>query len=358
MKIKISNRIFLYFILMMVGAGGFFFTLFIPKPTGFYAFIALAAVAGFGVAANIWDSKQNHRDLACQTGSDCNAVVNSRYSTFLGVHLEYWGMGYFGILIPTYITLMFAPQLFSSLMIWGVVVFSMLAGVFSLYLLFIQGVLLKKWCIWCLLAAAMSLTVCVLSVVSIEAATVFIAQGSTILIFIQYLGYIFGAGGAMASIFLFANYLDDAKIDEKELSSLKGVLEMGWIGLVLVLVSQFLLLTAFPVLTQIAGFVVQILALLITGISTAVLMIILGPFLVYVPFTKKDDSSREVEDELSLSTLRASIVICGAVIVSSWFMAFTAGFFLTFSYVTLSIIYLAILSFTTSIFLFLTKLKK
>jgi len=353
MKIRISNRIFLYFILMMVGAGGFFFTLFIPKPTGFYAFIALAAVAGFGVAANIWDSKRNHRDLACPTGSDCNAVVNSRYSTFLGLHLEYWGMGYFGILIPTYTALMFMPQLFSSFMIWGVVVFSVLAGLFSMYLLFIQGVLLRKWCIWCLLAAAMSLTVCVLSIVSIPAAPEFIARGMSVLIFLQYLGYIFGVGGVTALVFLFSNYLKDKKIDEKELSSLKGILEMGWIGLVLVLVSQFLLFIAFPALSQIPGFVAQIISLLLAGISTAVMMIILSPFLVYVPFDKKSDKSKEKES--SFDSLRAPIIICGAVVVTSWYMAFISTSFLVLSLLTLLVTYVAVLILLSCLFLWLTR---
>lgn len=363
MKIRISNRIFLYFILMMIGAGGFFFTLFIPKPTGFYAFIALAAVAGFGVAANIWDSKRNHRELACPTGSDCNAVVNSKYSKFLGVSLEYWGMGYFGVLIPTYVTLMFFPQLFSSSMIWGVVVFSMLAGVFSLYLLFVQGVLLRKWCIWCLLAAAMSLTVCVLSIVSIELATEFILRGSSVLLFIQYMGYIFGAGGATAAVFLFANYLDDAQIDEKELSALKGVVEMGWIGLVFVLVSQFLLFIGFPVLAQLPAFVMQIITLMIAGISTAVLMIILAPFMVYVPFarrgTEKEKSDIEDNTSSSFSSLRSPIVICGAVILSSWYTAFFTGFFLTaFSVIGLISLYIVMLLLTISGFLHLTKPQK
>lgn len=329
MKIRISNRMFLYFLLMIVGAGGFFFSVFIPKPTGFYAFIALAAVAGFGVAFNIWDSKCNHRELACPTGSDCNAVVNSRYSKFLGLHLEYWGMGYFALLIPAYVTLIFAPELFSSMMLWAVVIFSLLAGLFSFYLLFVQGVLLRKWCIWCLLAAAMSLTICILSVVSIEAAPEIIAGGTSILLFVQYLGYIFGVGGATAAVFLFINFLKDAKIDEKELSALKGVFEMVWIGLVMVLASQLLLYVGFPELAYLPSFVVQIIALLVAGISSAVLMIILSPFLVYVPFSKADDE--EGSDD-SFATLRAPIVVCGAVVIASWYMAFGASFLIVPSF--------------------------
>ena len=353
---------FLYFLLMAIGAGGFFFTIFIPKPTGFYAFIALAAVAGFGVAANIWDSKRNHRDLACPTGSDCNTVVNSKYSTFLGIHLEYWGMGYFGVLIPVYVALIFVPQLFTSSMVWGVVVFSMLAGVFSFYLLFVQGVLLRKWCIWCLLAATMSLTVCVVSIVSIGAAVDFIAKGANLLVFIQYLGYVFGAGGTTAAIFLFANYLKDSKIDEKELSALKGVFEMGWIGLFLVLVSQLLLFVAFTTLGQIPAFVMQIVALLIAGISTAVLMIILSPFLVFVPFTNKSDSE-DVDSEngnppSSFSSLQIPIIICGAIVLSSWYMAFISSFFWNLSSISLTITYITILSLTFSIFIYLTKFRK
>lgn len=346
---------FLYFLLMLIGASGFFFTLFLDiskEPTGFYAFVALAAVVGFAAAANIWDAKHNDRKLACPTTSDCNTVVTGPYSKFLGISLEYWGMAYFLLLIPIYVTLIFVPELFTSLMIWGVVVFSLLAGVFSLYLIFIQAVLIKEWCLWCLLSAAMSLVICVFSLVSLEAASELIAARMDIIVYIQYLGYIFGVGGTTASVFLFANFLKDDKIDEKELSALKGVFEMVWIGFVFVLASQFLLFAGFPELANLSSFVVQIIALLVAGISSAVLMIILSPFLIYVPFSGSENEKEESSD--SFAALRLPVLVCGSVIIVSWYMAFTASFmiftsffWLLFSYIFIIVVFSAWAYFVT-----------
>jgi len=88
----IQPSIFLYFFLLLLGISGFFFAVIWPHAVGFYAFIAFAAAGGFGVSLYIYYTKRHHKQLVCPIGSNCNAVVTSRYAKFLGVSLEYWGM--------------------------------------------------------------------------------------------------------------------------------------------------------------------------------------------------------------------------------------------------------------------------
>lgn len=358
MKINISSRMYLYFGLLLLGVGGFFFTLILPQPQGFYAFIILAALAGLGVSMNIWDTKRHHRQLVCPTGSDCNIVVNSRYSKFFGISLEYWGMAYFALLIPLYLGLIFVPMWFTGWMVLGVVFLSVSAGLFSLYLLFVQGVLIKSWCIWCLLAALMSLMICVLSLTSFSAAIDLLSQSLGFIGFLEYLGYIFGAGGATAAIFLFSRYLGDERIDERELSSLKGVYEMMWVGVALLLVSQYAFFISFPSLLGDPAFVAQIIALLVIILAAAGLMIILAPFIVFVPFGPQEEeassASSETGSQVSFVNLRMPTIVTGTIILTSWYLMFGLNFLPNISFVNIMIIYVAVTGILAYLFTMLT----
>src|SRR3989344_5311373 len=88
----VQANIFLYFFLLVLGMSGFFFAVIWSQAMGFYAFISFAAIGGFGVALYIYRTKKHRKELVCPIGSDCNAVINSRYSKFLGVSFFFfWG---------------------------------------------------------------------------------------------------------------------------------------------------------------------------------------------------------------------------------------------------------------------------
>lgn len=159
MKLSISKRILLYFGLLFVGISGFFFTVILPQPAGFYAFVVMAALGGFGVSANIWLAKRSKKQLVCPSGSDCNIVVTSRYSKFFSIPLEYFGMFYFATIFVSYLVLVFSPQSLMGTPHLLIITLSVCAFFFSSYLLFVQAFLLRAWCIWCVLAAMLSLTI-------------------------------------------------------------------------------------------------------------------------------------------------------------------------------------------------------
>jgi uncharacterized membrane protein len=121
--------------------------------------VTTAAIAGFLIARHIKAKKQRRELFLCPVGFDCNAVVTSKYSTFLGFHLENIGMLYYGATALVHAPMLFAPSLSSPLISLAVLATSAGAFLFSLYLTGIQLFALKQWCSWCLVSAALCVVI-------------------------------------------------------------------------------------------------------------------------------------------------------------------------------------------------------
>lgn len=358
MKIPVSKNYLIYFGLMILGAAGLLFATFMPMPQGFYAFIGIAGLAGFGVASYIAYTKSGGGELICPTGSNCNVVVNSRYSKFMSIKLEYMGMLYYGLIFLIYLALTFIPlSNFSDDVILGILLFTAGAGLFSCYLLFVQGFLLRAWCIWCLLASSLSLIIFILSFISLPAFVDFLVNLGPIVSAAHSLGFALGLGGSTAGAYLFIRFLRDFNIDDEEMNSLQGVSEMVWLGLALALLSQM----AFYVmeigdffgqvgfLVQSPTFFIQTVALFMAAISGAVLLIIFAPFLVAMPFKKKEEVESEEVKPSFLEGIRKIVFINGAIALSSWYFAFTMDFIPEIDLPTLFITYIIVLIAAMSI---------
>jgi len=90
------------------------------------------------LALYIFTKKKRKETLVCPLDSNCDAVVHSRYSTFLGIPLEVMGMFYFAFIFLYFLTL-------------G-------AFLFSIYLVMVQMLLIKEWCAWCLVSTVLCVT--------------------------------------------------------------------------------------------------------------------------------------------------------------------------------------------------------
>ncbi len=336
----IQPNIFLYFFLMILGISGFFFAVIWPETQGFYAFISLAATGGLGVALYIYYTKKNGKELVCPVGSDCNAVITSRYSKFLGVSLEYWGMFYYAIIIVAYIVLIFTPHLLPEFFLSGLIMLSAGGFLFSLYLLFVQAFLLRQWCIWCLLSAMLSIMIFIISLSSLDFAVAFLTEMGAVIEAIHALGFALGIGGVTTASFLFFRFLRDLHINEDELQTLKGISELVLLGLAFILVSQFASLVAYaPDLARSGPFLAQTIALFVAAISGAVLMIIFAPFLSVIPF---NETAKDHHHSL-LESLKRPLFVTGAITLSSWYFAFAMNYFPKYELTTLLLVYLAVL---------------
>jgi len=119
------------------------------------------AVLGFLDALYIYVKKKRNEKLVCVIGSDCNTVIRSRYAVLFGVDNTVIGMIYY---VTVILVLVLAPYLtLSSVVVWwGLRLVAGFAALMSVYLLYIQLVVLKEWCDYCLLAALVNIVLAVL----------------------------------------------------------------------------------------------------------------------------------------------------------------------------------------------------
>lgn len=113
---------------------------------------AIIALGGFFLALYIFTKKKRKETLVCPLDSNCDAVVHSRYSTFLGIPLEVMGMIYFAFIALFFLSALFMPQLNSGYFLFLTPVMTFGAFLFSIYLVSVQLLLIKQWCAWCLIS--------------------------------------------------------------------------------------------------------------------------------------------------------------------------------------------------------------
>ncbi|OHA19450.1 MAG: hypothetical protein A3H13_00570 [Candidatus Taylorbacteria bacterium RIFCSPLOWO2_12_FULL_48_11] len=121
-----------------------------------YLVIIAAGVAGFFLSLHIHRKKRAQERLVCPIGFDCDAVIHSKYSSFLGVPLEVGGMLYYAAISIVYILLLTIPDLFPNSTSLVALVISGIALLFSIYLTGVQMFVIKQWCSWCLISAVLS----------------------------------------------------------------------------------------------------------------------------------------------------------------------------------------------------------
>lgn len=124
--------------------------------------VMVLAILGFINAFYLY--YQHRKEVAtgqkmfCLIGGDCGAVVGSKYGRTLGIKNELIGMTYYLFLSSYLLLSLLIPDLLDSLVIIPKLV-TFIAAVFSLYLLFVQAVVLRKFCSWCLIAISINLLI-------------------------------------------------------------------------------------------------------------------------------------------------------------------------------------------------------
>ncbi|MEX2008028.1 MAG: vitamin K epoxide reductase family protein, partial [Candidatus Spechtbacterales bacterium] len=97
-----------------------------------YVLIVALALTGLFVAIYIFRKKHSQRPLVCPMRANCDVVIHSQFSTFLGIPLELLGMLYYGGLAALYMVALtvVAPSLINPLIVLGLAA-SAAAFVFS-----------------------------------------------------------------------------------------------------------------------------------------------------------------------------------------------------------------------------------
>lgn len=131
-----------------------------------YIYIFILACVGFAVSLYIWRKKKKNQKLVCVIGDDCDKVVRSKYSAFLGVQNEVLGMVYYAFVAFFALIILSGVSLTSGVSLS--LVFSAISGpaaLFSLTLVFIQIFVIREWCEYCLVSAFVSIAIFILHLI-------------------------------------------------------------------------------------------------------------------------------------------------------------------------------------------------
>lgn len=122
--------------------------------------IIIVAIAGSGfiLARYIFTKKRRKEKIVCLLDSNCDIVVHSQYSTFLGVPLEVFGMIYFALIGLFFIGTFFVAELNSIYFATLMPIITFGAFAFSIYLSTVQLSIIKQWCSWCLISTILCAT--------------------------------------------------------------------------------------------------------------------------------------------------------------------------------------------------------
>ncbi len=117
---------------------------------------ALLGAVGFSLALYIHRHKKKSKPLVCPLRSNCEAVIHSDYSRFVGIPVELLGIYYYLATTLFHAFLVFSPNLTHPAFFLSSLVVATGAFLFSLYLVSVQLFILKQICTWCLLSATIS----------------------------------------------------------------------------------------------------------------------------------------------------------------------------------------------------------
>lgn len=121
--------------------------------------VFILATCGFFIAKHIYQKKRASQPFVCPIKFDCHSVVNSDYSKFIGIPVEILGMLYYGLLSLSYFALLFLSFVWPPYAIIALVGLSLVAFIFSAYLIWVQMFAIKKYCSWCIVSAIISATI-------------------------------------------------------------------------------------------------------------------------------------------------------------------------------------------------------
>lgn len=102
--------------------------------------------------------KSYGKQMFCLIGGRCADVVSSKYGTTLGIKNELIGMAYYTFLAVYLLISMIIPEFGRNFMLMAEVI-TIIATIFSVYLLFVQTMILKTLCSWCLIAIFINLLI-------------------------------------------------------------------------------------------------------------------------------------------------------------------------------------------------------
>ena len=127
-----------------------------------FSFIALCLL-GIADAGYLAYKHRRKEVLICPLNYDCNAVTESKWGSVFGIRNEVLGLLFYVAAIAAILAALFVPGWTPT--IYLLLVLASGGGlVYSIFLIFIQTFVLKNYCFYCLISAAVNLLLFINSV--------------------------------------------------------------------------------------------------------------------------------------------------------------------------------------------------
>ncbi len=273
-------------------------------------------LAGLAVAVNIRLKKATQKPLVCPLNMKCEQVLYSKYANFLGIPLEILGIIYYALTIISYSSFLTAPAMKTPGTTSVMFLISGFGFLFSLYLLAIQSFKLKEWCSWCLMSAAISTAIFILSLQTgsvVSALNYLTTQYVDILVLIYALAISIGFGFNLILEILFLKFVKDRRISKQESDVLHIVRQLTWLALGIMVVSNYALYSATSSdLEMSPKFVIKIMILAILVIGGLIYDLFVSSKLIEIY------SDEGAENHIADKYLKLLPFLFGPVFIVSW----------------------------------------
>lgn len=321
------------------------------------SFIIILGLLGIALCFKIYNEKNQGGHMVCPLDADCKTVLHSDFSTFFGIRLEVFGILYYTLTAISYASLLAFPILQTPVAYFVLFGMSLSAFLFSLYLVWIQGFVLKSWCSWCLMSAIITMSILMGTLVGVSVANIsFIPILEYLrhpLLVMHLIGFALGVGGATINDVLFFRFLKDYKISQKENAVLKIMSETIWLGLLILIISGIgLYVQNMEALNESSKFLVKATVVGIITLNGAFLNLYIAPHLMKVSFKDSHTKTNPV------THFRKLAFVSGAISFVSWYTAFILGTIksIPLSYLELFGIYLVLVIGAIIFSLFIEKI--
>ena len=282
----------------------------------------ILGIIGFCIAFYIFHKKSHETALVCPIGSDCDAVVHSEYSHFMGVSVERLGMVYYLLITIFYAFAIFFPTLTNGLIHFIMLGITLGSFLFSAYLVSVQGFVIHEWCAWCLGSATVSTMIFLTNFLLVDLeVTYYLVQYKGLIVLLHGIAAAIGVGGATITDTLFFKYLSDKKISKEEASTLKTLSTLIWFALgLLVLTGVGLYMPEKETLLQTPKFLAKMIAVAVLIVNGVALNFIVSPKITKINFDDQEPI-RDIKNDI----LRHVAFALGAVSIISWYFVFILG---------------------------------
>lgn len=283
-----------------------------------YMFFTFAAcLSGILISSYIYLKKRRNQKLACPREHPCDIVLHSHFSKTFGIPTEILGIIYFVLVL----SLIFLPLSgFSAALDLYLLFFVVLiGGLFSIYLIGLQILVIRSWCAWCLGVAFTNLVLIIsLSGIPTEVFSPLLAAQKVWWIVIHNIGFILGVGAATIADVLFFRSLKDSSISLEEKGTMDTLSNIIWLALAILVVSGLALFI--PEQARLAASSKFLLKVVVVGgiiVNGFILNMVVAPNMRRLSF----------EGTVPAKHLRRVAFALGGISFTSWYLAFFLGSF-------------------------------